>query len=222
MRSKSLDPSSDKGLQVGYVRLKPELQETEPGDNEISDEPLELSDAPAASGLLGIMADTPSDGGATASSESDLDQISPDTISQIDEYRLLGPLAAGGMGKVFIAYDTLLDRMVAVKFPLSRSADDKLRKRFLVEARAIARLQHRNVLAVYRVGIFKGLPFLVSELIEGQSLDRLDSPLPWQQVLSIGLDLTRGLAAVHKEGILHRDLKPSENRGYEYRLRTGT
>lgn len=213
MGSRISQPASDKVRQVGYADLKPELCSTDPGSHEISDEPLPLTELPAQSGMLGIMADTPSDGpvspGLGSSGEADLDQISPDAISQIDEYRLLRPLAAGGMGKVFIAYDTLLDRSVAVKFPLSRSADSKIRKRFLVEARAIARLQHRNVLAVFRVGVFKGLPFLVSELIEGKSLDRLNAPLPWQRVLHIGLDLTRGLAAVHKEGIVHRDIKPS-------------
>lgn len=130
---------------------------------------------------------------------------------QIDEYRILRALGRGGMGQVFLGHDSLLDRPVAVKFLVTASPTNHARMRFLQEARAIARLQHPNVVAIYRVGIFGGLPYLVSELVTGPSLDRLSIPLPWTKVLRIGLDLARGLSAVHRHGVLHRDLKPAED-----------
>lgn len=129
---------------------------------------------------------------------------------QIDEYRILRALGRGGMGQVFLGHDSLLDRPVAVKFLVTASPTNHARMRFLQEARAIARLQHPNVVAIYRVGIFGGLPYLVSELVTGPSLDHLSIPLPWTKVLRIGLDLARGLSAVHRHGVLHRDLKPAE------------
>ena len=128
---------------------------------------------------------------------------------QIDEYRIVRPLGRGGMGQVFLGHDSLLDRPVAVKFLVTSSPTNHARMRFLQEARAIARLQHPNVVAIYRVGIFSGLPYLVSELVTGPPLDHLSPPLPWRRVLSIGLDLARGLSAVHRHGVLHRDLKPA-------------
>jgi serine/threonine protein kinase len=118
-------------------------------------------------------------------------------------------LGRGGMGQVFLGHDTLLDRPVAVKFLVTLSPNERLRKRFLIEARALARVHHPNIVAIYRVGIFSGLPYLVSELIAGQSLDKVPKPMPWPMVLRIGIDLARGLAAVHSHGVLHRDLKPA-------------
>src|SRR5437773_3989886 len=112
-----------------------------------------------------------------------------------EEYRLLRPIGRGGMGQVFLAHDTLLDRPVAVKFIASLEPDTMARERFLVEARAIARLQHPNVVAVHRAGEVSGQPYLVSEFVRGQSLDRLGVPLPWRQALRFGLALARGLAA---------------------------
>lgn len=132
---------------------------------------------------------------------------------QIDEYRILRSLGRGGMGQVFLGPDSLLDRPVAVKFLVTASPTEQARLRFLQEARAIARLQHPNVVAIYRVGIFNDLPFLVSEYVTGSSLNNLHMPLPWQKVLRIGLDLARGLCAVHRHGVLHRDIKPAK-RGF--------
>ncbi len=129
---------------------------------------------------------------------------------QIDEYRILCALGRGGMGQVFLGHDSLLDRPVAVKFLVTASPTNHARMRFLQEARAIARLQHPNVVAIYRVGIFSGLPYLVSELVTGPSLDHLSIPLPWPKVLRVGIDLARGLSAVHRHGVLHRDLKPAK------------
>lgn len=148
----------------------------------------------------------PAPPGASPQSSS---ALSSPPVQQIDEYRITKALGRGGMGQVFVGHDTLLDRPVAVKFLVTPTPTERLRKRFLIEARALARVQHPNIVAIYRAGISNGLPYLVSELVAGQSLDRVPKPMPWPQVLQIGIDLARGLAAVHAHGVLHRDLKPA-------------
>ncbi len=125
---------------------------------------------------------------------------------EFDEYRLLRPLGHGRTGRVYLAHDTLLDRTVAVKF--IPALDDATLARFLIEARATARLQHPNVATLYRASQFEGQPYLVSEYVRGISLDRLPRPQPWERALDIGIDLARGLAAAHRRNVLHRDLKP--------------
>ncbi|WP_216669099.1 bifunctional serine/threonine-protein kinase/formylglycine-generating enzyme family protein [Corallococcus exiguus] len=127
----------------------------------------------------------------------------------IEEYRLLQLIGRGGMGHVYLAEDTLLERSVAVKFVAMVRPDSRARRRFLVEARAIARLSHPNVVAIHRVGDLEGHPYLVTEFVRGQSLEALPRPLPWRQVARIGVSLARGLAAAHRAGVLHRDIKPA-------------
>jgi serine/threonine protein kinase/formylglycine-generating enzyme required for sulfatase activity len=127
----------------------------------------------------------------------------------LDEFRLLRPLGKGGMGAVYLGHDTVLDRMVAIKLIAVRDPDTASRERFLVEARAVARLSHPNVVAIHRVGTTgDGRPYLVQELIRGASLDRAALPMPWRRVCEIGVGIARGLAAAHRRGILHRDVKP--------------
>jgi serine/threonine protein kinase/formylglycine-generating enzyme required for sulfatase activity len=126
-----------------------------------------------------------------------------------DGYVLLRPIGRGGMGEVFLARDTLLERAVAIKLIGALEPGAIARERFLREARAIARLQHPNVVAVYRAGAVAGVPYLVSELVRGGSLDRLDLPLPWADLLRVCVGLAAGLAAAHRRGVLHRDLKPA-------------
>jgi serine/threonine protein kinase/formylglycine-generating enzyme required for sulfatase activity len=127
----------------------------------------------------------------------------------LDEFRLLRPLGKGGMGAVYLGHDTVLDRMVAIKLIAVRNPDTVSRERFLVEARAVARLSHPNVVAIHRVGTTgDGRPYLVQELIRGASLDRAALPMPWRRVCEIGVGIARGLAAAHRRGILHRDVKP--------------
>jgi len=126
---------------------------------------------------------------------------------KFEEYRLVRLLGLGAMGQVYLAHDSLLDRPVAVKFVQAK--DPAARARVIEEARAIARLQHPNVVAIYRVAEIDGHPYLVSEYVRGRVLDQLDRPVPWRQVLDIALDLTRGLAAAHRRGVLHRDVKPA-------------
>lgn len=126
---------------------------------------------------------------------------------EFEEYRIIRALGQGTMGRVYLARDVLLDRLVALKFLPAVSAGR--RDRFITEARAIARLAHPNVLGIYRVGEVKGVPYLVSPFVEGHSLDRVDKPMPGARVLAIGLDMARGLAAAHRRGVLHRDIKPA-------------
>lgn len=127
---------------------------------------------------------------------------------EFDEFRLLRVLGRGGMGVVYLVRDTSLDRLVAIKFIASRQPSQTARTRFLTEARAIARLKHPNVVTVFRVGEVAGLPYLVSEYVPGQRLDDLARPMPWRRVLGIGRSLARGLGAAHRQGVLHRDIKP--------------
>jgi serine/threonine protein kinase/formylglycine-generating enzyme required for sulfatase activity len=127
---------------------------------------------------------------------------------RFDEYQLQRRLGGGAMGHVYLAHDTLLDRDVAIKFVIA--VDDPLaRARFLLEARAIARLQHPNVVAVHRVGEVLGQLYIVSELVRGRTLDNLEMPVAPDVLLRIAVDLARGLSAAHRHGVLHRDLKPS-------------
>ena len=125
-----------------------------------------------------------------------------------EEYRLVRLLGRGAMGQVYLAHDTLLDRPVAVKF-IQAAENPGARERFFIEARAIARLAHPNVVAIYRVAEVSRHPFLVSEYVRGKPLNQLERPVPWRQVLDIALDLARGLAAAHRSGVLHRDIKPA-------------
>src|SRR5262245_4195969 len=129
--------------------------------------------------------------------------------AEFDEYRVLRLLGSGAMGRVYLVHDSLLDRPVAVKFIGSGEPDRRDRRRFLVEARAIARLQHPNVVAIHRVGVVEDRPYLVTELVRGASLRELARPVPWRRALHIGRGLARGLAAAHCEGVLHRDVKPA-------------
>ncbi|WP_338268327.1 serine/threonine-protein kinase [Corallococcus caeni] len=126
-----------------------------------------------------------------------------------DGYQVLRCVGRGTMGQVFLAHDTVLDRPVALKLLTAGGADAAERERLLVEARAVARLQHPNVVTLYRVGEVEGRPYLACEFVRGHGLDALPLPLPAAQVVKIGLDLARGLAAAHRRGVLHRDLKPA-------------
>jgi len=131
--------------------------------------------------------------------------------TKLGPYEIISPLGAGGMGEVYRARDTRLDRIVAIKIVHATFAGDAERlRRFEQEARAVGALNHPNILAIYDVGDYEGSPFLVTELLEGDSLrDRLQSgPLPVRKALDYGAQIAAGLAAAHEKGIVHRDLKP--------------
>ncbi|MCG8421606.1 MAG: protein kinase [Proteobacteria bacterium] len=125
----------------------------------------------------------------------------------IDEYRLVKPIAQGGMGSVYLYHDTALQRHVAIKF--ITEPDQAKRSRFLLEARAAARLDHPNIMRVYRLGEIDGQPYIASEYLPGESLDRRDRARSWRQVFDLSLPLSSALAAAHRRGVLHRDIKPS-------------
>jgi eukaryotic-like serine/threonine-protein kinase len=134
-------------------------------------------------------------------------QLSPPR--EFDGYELIRRLGKGGMGEVHKALDTLLDRYVAIKFITSARADEIARTRFLLEARAFARLQHPNVVSIYRVGEVNGFPYLVSEYVQGKPLDGFSfRRTSINRIIQIASGIARGLAAAHKQGVIHRDIKP--------------
>ena len=124
-------------------------------------------------------------------------------------FEIEGELGRGGMGHVVAARDRKLERRVAIKFLAGRH-DQRALRRFELEARAAGALNHPNVLAVHDVGVHEGEPYLVSELLEGQTLRaRLAAgPLPPPLAIDLAAQLGRGLAAAHGKGVIHRDLKP--------------
>ena len=131
--------------------------------------------------------------------------------TRIGRYQVTGLIGKGGMGEVYRALDDRLGRDVAVKvLPAVFSSDAERLKRFDQEARAAGALNHPNVLAILDIGTQDGAPFIVSELLEGETLrDRLGKgPLHVRKVVELGCQVARGLAAAHAKGIVHRDLKP--------------
>jgi eukaryotic-like serine/threonine-protein kinase len=131
--------------------------------------------------------------------------------TKLGPYEIQSPLGAGGMGEVYRARDTRLDRTVAIKvLPTHLSADPELKQRFDREAKAISALQHPNICTLHDVGSQDGVDFLVMEYLEGQTLaDRLvKGALPLVQVLKIGTEIAEALDKAHRQGIIHRDLKP--------------
>ncbi len=131
--------------------------------------------------------------------------------AKLGPYEIVAPVGHGGMGEVYRARDTRLDRQVAIKvLPQSIAADSDRMRRFEQEARTIAAINHPNIVVVYDVGVQDGTSYLVMELLEGESLrERLDrGPIPVRKVVEIGSQMAHGLAAAHERGIVHRDLKP--------------
>src|SRR5438876_5558695 len=131
--------------------------------------------------------------------------------THLGPYEIVGPIGAGGMGEVYRARDTRLGRDVAVKvLPHTFSADVDRLRRFEQEACAAGALNHPNILSIYDVGTHDGSPYLISELLEGETLrDRLArEPLPLSRAVDFAVQMAHALAAAHDKGIIHRDLKP--------------
>ena len=131
--------------------------------------------------------------------------------TKLGPYEILAPLGAGGMGEVYRARDSRLDRIVAVKvLPASFAADADRLRRFEQEARSVAALNHPNILAVHDIGTHEGTPYMVCELLEGETLrERLrGGVLSTRKATEIAIQIAEGLAAAHDKGIIHRDLKP--------------
>jgi eukaryotic-like serine/threonine-protein kinase len=127
--------------------------------------------------------------------------------TRLGPYEISGPLGAGGMGEVYRARDTRLQRDVALKTLPAEVADDPARRqRFEIEARAVAALNHPNIVAVFDVGSDQGVSYIVSEFVDGEPLG--ETKLGLHKLLDIGVQIAGGLAAAHDAGVVHRDLKP--------------
>ncbi len=123
-------------------------------------------------------------------------------------YRILHPLGAGGMGEVYAAEDTRLNRRVALKLLPSDTADDPVRlQRFRREAQAIASLNHPNVVTIHAVEECDGVTFLTMEIVEGQTIDALIPPtgVEWRNFFKWAIPLVAAIAAAHQQNVVHRD-----------------
>lgn len=132
--------------------------------------------------------------------------------TRLGSFEVLNPIGSGGMGEVYRARDTRLDRTVALKILPPGSVDHPgARERFEREAKAISSLKHPNICVLHDVGKDNGIDFLVLELLEGQSLQQVLSkgPLPVRDAIRLGIEITAALDAAHSAGVMHRDLKPA-------------
>jgi serine/threonine protein kinase/Tol biopolymer transport system component len=135
--------------------------------------------------------------------------ISPNTT--IAQYTIVSKIGEGGMGEVYRARDTRLARDVAIKvLPASLSENTERLNRFEQEAQAAGALNHPNILVIHHIGVHDGAPYIVSELLEGETLrERMNgTALTQRKAIDYGLQIARGLAAAHEKGIVHRDIKP--------------
>jgi serine/threonine protein kinase len=134
----------------------------------------------------------------------------------ISHYKILEKLGEGGMGVVYKAEDTKLERTVALKFlPAHLLGDDEVKKRFKREAKAAAALDHSNVCTVYEIDEADHKTFISMALIEGESLDKKieSGPLKLEDALDIAQQIAKGLEAAHNKGVVHRDIKPRHDHG---------
>jgi serine/threonine protein kinase len=129
---------------------------------------------------------------------------------EIGPYRVLEPIGAGGMGKVYRARDIKLERDVALKILPPEVASAEAMRRFEQEARAASSLNHPNIVAIYDVGRVDSIAYIAMELVEGQTLRGLmtEGPLPLKETLRIAVKVADVLASAHEHGVIHRDLKP--------------
>jgi serine/threonine protein kinase len=187
----------------GRARLRAELVAHDPG---LAADAEALT---AASDRLGGFLETPAFMLAVPDLAAADASLEPGTL--LGPYRITGRVASGGMSDVYRATDVRLDRNVAIKV-LTRASEGRPDQlgRFLQEARLTAQLDHPNVVRLYDVGVSSGRPYLVTELLEGETLRaRLErGPVPIADVTAIAADIARGLVAAHAARLVHRDLKP--------------
>src|SRR5881397_1520368 len=132
--------------------------------------------------------------------------------TKLGRYEIRSKLGEGGMGEVYLAQDTKLDRKVAIKFLNEEfSKDEDKLNRFVREAKAASALNHPNILTVYEIGEVDGRNYIATELIDGRTLRTnlsYKDPLPLNTILKIGVQVAEALSAAHQAGIIHRDIKP--------------
>src|SRR5512145_555295 len=131
--------------------------------------------------------------------------------TRLGPYAITASIGAGGIGEVYKATDTRLDRTVAIKvLPEHVASDPHLKQRFEREAKTLAALSHPHICPIHDVGSQNGIDFLVMEYLEGDTLEQRlkKGALPLDQALQIGIQVADALAAAHRTGIIHRDLKP--------------
>ena len=132
---------------------------------------------------------------------------------KLGHYEVMKRLGRGGMGSVYLAHDRSLDRLVALKVMLASLAqDESVFTRFKREARAVAQLNHPNIVQVYSVGVDKNTPFIAMEFVDGESVEAMllrQRQCPWQQAISVAAQVAAALECAHEKGIIHRDIKPS-------------
>ncbi|MEE8576179.1 MAG: protein kinase [candidate division Zixibacteria bacterium] len=150
---------------------------------------------------------------STDDAHNDRDRpISLSAGTEVSHYRIVEKIGEGGMGEVYLAEDSKLNRRVALKFlPAHYASDDDFKRRFTREAEATARLNHPNIVTIYEVGEHEKLPYFAMELVEGQSLKQFvsDRDLSLDRVLDLGIQICDGLAAAHAKQVSHRDIKPA-------------
>src|SRR6266850_1831055 len=130
----------------------------------------------------------------------------------IGHYRILEQLGAGGMGVVYKALDTHLDRFIAIKvLPPEKVADAERKRRFVQEAKAASALNHPNIITIYDIASENGADFIVMEYVQGKTLDALvpRKGLRLNETLKLAIQMADALAKAHSAGIIHRDLKPT-------------
>ena len=139
--------------------------------------------------------------------------VPQDLTGRIDKYEIVRPVGKGAMGQVYLAHDTVLDRDVALKVMVAQIADDpELKQRFEREARAVAKMQHPNLVTVFDLGSHGGSPYIAMEFLKGQDLQkavRQTPPMTLERKVTIIVQVLAGLAHAHQQNIIHRDIKPA-------------
>ncbi len=206
---KKIDELLDAALDLPPGRHAAYLDEVCAGDAELRRELASLLAAHEKAGSF--IETTPAEGISTVFSERGLDQNQTLVGQTLGHYELVALIGSGGMGEVYKARDSRLDRHVAVKvLPQHLSAHPDAMTRFEREAKAVAALSHPNILAIHDFGHEGGTAYLVMELLEGESLRQrmAHSTLNWREAVKICASVAEGLAAAHAKGIIHRDIKP--------------
>src|SRR6266849_6461787 len=135
----------------------------------------------------------------------------PEANTILSHYRIVAKIGAGGMGEVYLAQDTKLDRKVALKIlPANVAADHNRMNRFVQEAKAASALNHPNILTIYEVEEIDSVNFIATEFIDGETLRQRmkGAPMKLGETLDVAAQIVSALAAAHTAGIVHRDIKP--------------